>query len=127
MARLTALDEDNARTRADNDELRAPISNLQAGTSVGSSTVDTKLLSKRTKLEGKEEDWTRFTSKISLFSRSLPIRCTSLCVFWGTRSAAGGRFFVTALEDPVDPLAFSALSCVFFAGHALTLEAHLIW
>ena len=56
MARLTALEEENARTRAENAELRARISNLRAGTSVGSSTVDTKLLSKRTKFEGKEED-----------------------------------------------------------------------
>ena len=56
MARLTALQEENARKRAENAELRARISNLRAGTSVGSSTVGTKMLSKRTKFEGKEED-----------------------------------------------------------------------
>ena len=55
MACLSELEEVH-RTRAENAELRARTSNLRAGTSVGSSTVDTKLLSKRTKFEGKEED-----------------------------------------------------------------------
>ena len=48
------------KTKAENNELKARINTLQAGTSGGSSTVDTKLLSKPTEFEGKEEDWTRF-------------------------------------------------------------------
>ena len=44
---------------------------------------------------------------LSTLSRSLPLRCPSLCVFWGSRSDAGGRLFVSALEGPVDLLVFS--------------------
>ena len=32
MARLTALEEDNARTRAENDEVRERVNTLQSGT-----------------------------------------------------------------------------------------------
>ena len=63
MARFTAQEEDIAKTKAENNELKARINTLQAGTSGGSSTVDTKLLSKPTEFEGKEEDWTRFFSE----------------------------------------------------------------
>ena len=46
---------------AENDELRERVNTVQAGTSGGSSPVDTKLLSKPSEFDGKEEDWTRFS------------------------------------------------------------------
>ena len=42
---LHSAEEDIAKTKAENNELKARINTLQAGTSGGSSTVDTKLLS----------------------------------------------------------------------------------
>ena len=67
MARITVLEEDNARTRAENDALRERVNTLQAGTSGGSSPVDTKLLSKPSEFEGKEEVWTRFSLKTKVY------------------------------------------------------------
>ena len=67
MARITALEEDSGRTRAENDELRERVNTLQTGTSGGSSLVDTKLLSKPSEFEGKEEDWTRFSLKTKAY------------------------------------------------------------
>ena len=57
-------EKDSARTRSEHDELRARVNTLQAGTSGGSSTVDTQLLPEPTEFQGKEEDWTRFSLKM---------------------------------------------------------------
>ena len=78
MARLTALEEDNAKTTAENNELKARINTLQAGTSGGPSTVDTKLLSKPTEFEGKEEDWTRFSLKVKAYLGAIDPRYNEL-------------------------------------------------
>ena len=64
MARITVLEYDNARTRAEKDKLRERINTLQTGAPGGSSPVDTKPLSKPTEFEGREEDWTRFSLKM---------------------------------------------------------------
>ena len=78
MARLTALEEDNVKTKAENNELKARINTLQAGTSRGSSTVDTKLLSKPKEFEGKEEDWTRFSLKVKAYLVAIDPRYNEL-------------------------------------------------
>ena len=51
---------------------------LQPGTSGGSSTVDTKLLSKPTEFEGKEEDWTRFLLKVKAYLGAIDPRYKEL-------------------------------------------------
>ena len=78
MARITALEEDNARRRAEIDELRERVNALQTGTPGGSSPVDTKLLSKPTEFEGKEEDWTRFSLKMKAYLGAIDLRCNEL-------------------------------------------------
>ena len=78
MARLTGLEEDVAKTKAENNELKARINTLQAGTSGGSSTVDTKLLSKPSEFEGKEEDWTRFSLKVKAYLGAIDPRYNEL-------------------------------------------------
>ena len=60
LTRIMALEEDSARNRAENDELRKRVNTLQADTSGGSSLVDTKPLSRPTESE-EDEDWTRFS------------------------------------------------------------------
>ena len=67
MTRITALEEDNARTSAENDELRERVNTLQAGAPGGSNPVDTRLLSKPTEFEGKEGDWIRFSLKMKAY------------------------------------------------------------
>ena len=78
MARLTGLEEDIAKTKAENNELKARINTLEAGTSGGSSTVDTKLLSKPSEFEGKEEDWTRFSLKVKAYLGAIDPRYNEL-------------------------------------------------
>ena len=65
MTCITALEGDNARTRAESDELRKHMNTLQADASGGSSLVDTKPLPKPT--ESEEEDWTRFSMKMKAY------------------------------------------------------------
>ena len=49
------------------DELRERVNTLQAGALGGSNNVDTRLLSKPTEFEGKEEDWIRFSLKMKAY------------------------------------------------------------
>ena len=78
MARLIAMEEVMVQTKAENNELKVRINTLQAGTSGGSSTVDTKLLSKPTEFEGKEEDWTRFSLKVKAYLGAIDPRYNEL-------------------------------------------------
>ena len=78
MARLTALEEDNVKTKAENNELKARINTLQAGTSRGSSTVDTKLLSKPTEFEGQRGRLARFSLKVKAYLGAIDPRYNEL-------------------------------------------------
>ena len=51
---------------------------MQAGTSRGSSTVDTKLLSKPSEFEVKEEDWTRFSLMMKAYLGAIDPRYNEL-------------------------------------------------
>ena len=53
MARITALEEDNARRRAEIDELRERVNALQTGTPGGPSPVDTETVVEAHGVRGK--------------------------------------------------------------------------
>ena len=78
MARITALEEDNAKMKAEIDVLKARVNVLQAGTSAGLSAIDTKLLSKPTDFEGNDGEGTRFLLKMKAYFGAIDPRNNEL-------------------------------------------------